>query len=97
MADVWHGGGIGTVSEQEVHRVLTERLGLDARQLAGFLSRVTRPLPLPRCPRCRNRRAAALTCPAPVNAETLRSRKFRTCERWLAKAIGDIEQLLTRE
>jgi putative hydrolase of the HAD superfamily len=38
MADVWHGGGIGTVSEQEVHRALTERLGLDARQLTDFLA-----------------------------------------------------------
>lgn len=38
MADIWHGGGIGTVSEQEVHRALTERLGLTARQLTDFLA-----------------------------------------------------------
>jgi glucose-1-phosphatase len=38
MADAWHGGGIGTVSEQEVHQALTERLGLDAQQLTDFLA-----------------------------------------------------------
>ena len=38
MADAWHGGGIGTVSEQEVHQAITERLGLDERQLADFLA-----------------------------------------------------------
>jgi len=38
MADAWHGGGIGTVSEQEVHRVLTERLGLSEQQLTDFLA-----------------------------------------------------------
>jgi putative hydrolase of the HAD superfamily len=38
MADAWHGGGIGTVSEQEVHRALIERLGLDAQQLTDFLA-----------------------------------------------------------
>jgi putative hydrolase of the HAD superfamily len=36
MADTWHGGGIGTVSEREVDRALTERLGLRAQQLAEF-------------------------------------------------------------
>jgi epoxide hydrolase-like predicted phosphatase len=38
MADAWHGGGIGTVSEQEVHRALTERLGLSEQQLTDFLA-----------------------------------------------------------
>jgi len=38
MADVWHGGGIGTVTEQEVHEALTERLGFTAAQLAGFMA-----------------------------------------------------------
>lgn len=38
MADAWHGGGIGTLSEQEVHRALTDRLGLDEQQLADFLA-----------------------------------------------------------
>ena len=38
MADAWHGGGIGTVSEQEVHQALTERLGLDGQQLTDFLA-----------------------------------------------------------
>jgi epoxide hydrolase-like predicted phosphatase len=36
MADAWLGGGVGTVSELQVHRALTERLGLDERQLADF-------------------------------------------------------------
>jgi epoxide hydrolase-like predicted phosphatase len=38
MADVWHGGGIGTVTEQEVHAALTERLGFTAAQVAGFMA-----------------------------------------------------------
>ena len=38
MADTWHGGGIGTLSEQEVHQALTERLGLDGQQLTDFLA-----------------------------------------------------------
>jgi putative hydrolase of the HAD superfamily len=38
MADAWHGGGIGTVSEREVHQALTERLGLNEKQLADFLA-----------------------------------------------------------
>ncbi len=38
MADAWHGGGIGAVSEQEVHQELTERLGLDGQQLTDFLA-----------------------------------------------------------
>ncbi len=38
MADAWHGGGIGAVSEQEVHQALTERLGLDGQQLTDFLA-----------------------------------------------------------
>jgi epoxide hydrolase-like predicted phosphatase len=37
MHDAWLGGSIGTISEDEVHRALTERLGLDERQLADFL------------------------------------------------------------
>jgi len=38
MADAWHGGGIGTVSEQEVHQALTERLGLDEQQVSDFMA-----------------------------------------------------------
>ena len=33
MEDVWHGGGIGTISEADVHRALAERLGFDERQV----------------------------------------------------------------
>jgi epoxide hydrolase-like predicted phosphatase len=42
MADVWEGGGVGTVSEREVHQALTERLGLDARQLDEFMDGIWR-------------------------------------------------------
>jgi epoxide hydrolase-like predicted phosphatase len=37
MGDAWRGGSIGTISEGEVHQALTERLGLDERQLADFM------------------------------------------------------------
>jgi epoxide hydrolase-like predicted phosphatase len=38
MEDAWHGGGIGAVTESHVHKALTERLGLTARQLADFMA-----------------------------------------------------------
>jgi epoxide hydrolase-like predicted phosphatase len=38
MDDVWHGGVIGTISEEDVHQAVTERLGLDGRQLAEFMA-----------------------------------------------------------
>ncbi len=38
MADAWHGGGIGTVSEREVHQALAERLGLSQRQVSDFMA-----------------------------------------------------------
>jgi len=37
MHDTWHGGSIGTISEDEVHQALTERLGFDEQQLADFM------------------------------------------------------------
>ena len=37
MDDAWRRGSIGTISEDEVHQALTERIGLDARQLADFM------------------------------------------------------------
>ncbi|MFI5935564.1 HAD family hydrolase [Actinoplanes sp. NPDC051494] len=37
MGDLWAAGGIGTVSEAEVERGLTDRLGLDPVQLGEFL------------------------------------------------------------
>jgi epoxide hydrolase-like predicted phosphatase len=38
MADAWHGGGIGTVSEREVHQALAERLGLNEQQVSDFMA-----------------------------------------------------------
>jgi putative hydrolase of the HAD superfamily len=42
MADIWAGGGIGAVSEHDVHQALRERLGLDERQLDEFMGRLWR-------------------------------------------------------
>jgi putative hydrolase of the HAD superfamily len=38
MADAWHGGGIGTVSERGVHQALSERLGLNEQQVSDFMA-----------------------------------------------------------
>jgi epoxide hydrolase-like predicted phosphatase len=42
MEDIWAGGGIGAVSEHDVHQALRERLGLDERQLDEFMGRLWR-------------------------------------------------------
>jgi len=42
MEDVWHGGGIGTISEADVHRALAERLGFDERQVDEFMGWIWR-------------------------------------------------------
>ena len=42
MDDAWRRGSIGTISEDEVHQALTERIGLDARQLADFMGDIWR-------------------------------------------------------
>jgi putative hydrolase of the HAD superfamily len=42
MHDVWRGGSIGTISEDEVHQMVTERLGLDGQQLAEFMGDIWR-------------------------------------------------------
>jgi putative hydrolase of the HAD superfamily len=42
MEDIWEGGGVGTVTEQDVHQALRERLGLDERQLEEFMGRLWR-------------------------------------------------------
>jgi hypothetical protein len=42
MYDVWHGGSIGTISEHDVHQAVTERFGLDKRQLAEFMADIWR-------------------------------------------------------
>ncbi len=38
MHDTWVGGGVGTITEDEVHQAVRERLGLDERQLAAFMA-----------------------------------------------------------
>ena len=38
MHDAWVGGSIGTITEDEVHQAVRERLGLDERQLAAFMA-----------------------------------------------------------
>jgi epoxide hydrolase-like predicted phosphatase len=38
MRDAWVGGGIGTVTEDDVHQAITDRLGLDGQQLAAFMA-----------------------------------------------------------
>jgi hypothetical protein len=35
---IWRGGEIGTVSGADVHQAARERLGLDERQLARFMT-----------------------------------------------------------
>jgi putative hydrolase of the HAD superfamily len=42
MADIWEGGGVGAVSEQDVHQALKERLGLDEGQVDQFMGRLWR-------------------------------------------------------
>lgn len=37
MRDAWRGGSLGTITEDQVHQALRERLGLDEQQLASFL------------------------------------------------------------
>jgi epoxide hydrolase-like predicted phosphatase len=38
MEDAWAGGSIGTISEADVHRAATEKLGLDEQLLAEFMA-----------------------------------------------------------
>ena len=42
MSDAWRDGSIGTISEDEVHQAVTERLGLDGQQLVDFMGDVWR-------------------------------------------------------
>jgi putative hydrolase of the HAD superfamily len=42
MADVWHDGGIGTITEADVHRALAERFGFDDQQVGEFMGWVWR-------------------------------------------------------
>ncbi len=38
MADVWRGGSIGLMTEDDWHRVLRDRAGFDDRQIADYLA-----------------------------------------------------------
>jgi HAD superfamily hydrolase (TIGR01509 family) len=42
MDDVWRGGGIGTITEHDVHQAAAERLGLDERQVGEFMADIWR-------------------------------------------------------
>jgi FMN phosphatase YigB (HAD superfamily) len=42
MYDAWRGGSLGTISEDQVHQALTERLGFDKQQLADFMGDIWR-------------------------------------------------------
>ena len=38
MHDVWLGGSLGTITLEDVHQAITDRLGLDERQVATFMA-----------------------------------------------------------
>ena len=38
MHDVWLAGSLGTITLQDVHQAITDRLGLDERQVAAFMA-----------------------------------------------------------
>jgi epoxide hydrolase-like predicted phosphatase len=40
MADVWRAGSIGTITLDDVHQAIRERLGLDERQVTAFMADV---------------------------------------------------------
>ena len=42
MHDAWAGGSIGTITEDDVLQVITERLGLDGQQRAAFMADIWR-------------------------------------------------------
>jgi putative hydrolase of the HAD superfamily len=42
LADVWTGGELGTITLDDVHRTLSDRLGLDEQQLTAFMADVWR-------------------------------------------------------
>lgn len=42
MDDAWRAGSIGTISEQDVHQAVRERLGLDEQQLGEFMADIWR-------------------------------------------------------
>jgi hypothetical protein len=42
MHDAFAGGSIGTISEDDVHQALRDRLGLDEQQVAAFMADIWR-------------------------------------------------------
>lgn len=42
MADVWMGGGLGTITLADVHQAIRDRVGLDEQQLAAYMADVWR-------------------------------------------------------
>jgi putative hydrolase of the HAD superfamily len=38
LHDVWLGGALGAITLEDVHQAITDRLGLDERQLAAFMA-----------------------------------------------------------
>lgn len=42
MHDAWAGGGIGTLTEDDVRQAVTDRLGLDGQQLEAFMADIWR-------------------------------------------------------
>jgi putative hydrolase of the HAD superfamily len=42
MGDVWTGGSLGTITLDDVHQAMRDRLGLDEQQLAAYMSDVWR-------------------------------------------------------
>ena len=38
MHDVWLGGSLGTITLEDVHQAIADRLGLDERQVAAFMA-----------------------------------------------------------
>jgi putative hydrolase of the HAD superfamily len=42
MKDTWLAGGVGAITEDDVHRAVRDRLGLDGAQLAAFMADIWR-------------------------------------------------------
>ena len=42
MHDVWAGGSIGAITEEDVHQAITDRLGLDEQHHAAFMNDIWR-------------------------------------------------------
>jgi FMN phosphatase YigB (HAD superfamily) len=38
MGDVWRGGSLGTITVDDVHQAIKDRLGLDDRQLGAYMA-----------------------------------------------------------